>query len=51
MPDDLEEKLRELDRRLKKVEENQEATDGAIRAFVVVFGIRRLPDKPGDGTE
>lgn len=49
MPDDLEETLAELDRRLKKLEAKQDAIEGAINAFIVVFGIRRLPDDPGDG--
>lgn len=48
---DLEEKLQELERRLKKVEENRESLEGAIRAFIVVFGIRRIPDGTGDGQE
>lgn len=48
MPDDLAEMLNEIITRLEKVEENQRALEGAIQAFIVVFGIRRLPDKPGE---
>lgn len=42
-----EEKLAELEQRLKKVEENQQAIDGAVRAFITVFAIRRLPEDSG----
>jgi hypothetical protein len=41
--------LNELIRRIAKVEENQAAIEGAIQAFIVVYGIRRLPDKPRTG--
>lgn len=39
--------LDELITRIEKLEENQAALEGAINAFIVVWGIRRLPDKPG----
>lgn len=47
MPDDLAEILNEIITRIEKVEENQKALEGAIQAFIVVFGIRRLSDEPG----
>jgi hypothetical protein len=47
----LAEQLTELRERLKKVEENQQAIEGAIRAFIVVYGVRRIPDGTGDGTD
>lgn len=43
----IEEQFAELRERLKKVEENQQAIDGAIRAFITVFAVRRLPEDPG----
>ena len=45
--------LNELVARIARVEENQAALEGAINAFIVVYGIRRLPDQPGetDGRE
>lgn len=49
MPDDLSDVLDEIITRLNRLEENQAALEGAIRAFIVVFGIRRVPDDPGDG--
>lgn len=42
--------LDEIITRLEQVEERVAAIEGAINAFVVVFGIRRLPDDPGDDT-
>lgn len=39
--------LNELVARIQKVEENQAALEGAIQAFITVFAVRRLPDKPG----
>ena len=36
--------LNELVTRIAKLEENQAAIEGAINAFITVFGIRRLPD-------
>ena len=44
----IRELLNELIRRIEKVEENQAALEGAINAFIVVYGIRRLPNQPGD---
>lgn len=43
--------LNELVTRLQKVEENQAALEGAIQAFITVFAVRRLPDKPGGRDE
>jgi hypothetical protein len=45
----IRELLNELVRRVEKLEENQAAIEGAINAFIVVFGIRRLPDEPRTG--
>lgn len=41
--------IRELQAKVAALEEQQAAVDGAIRAFIVVFGVRRLPDEPGEG--
>jgi hypothetical protein len=41
--------LNELITRLQKVEENQAALEGAIQAFITVFAVRRLPDRPRSG--
>lgn len=41
--------LDELITRIERLEKNQAALEGAIRAFIVVFGVRRLPDTTGDG--
>jgi hypothetical protein len=38
--------LNELVARVAKVEENQAALEGAIQAFITVFAVRRLPDRP-----
>lgn len=43
--------LDELISRIEKVEENQAALEGAINAFVTVFAVRRLSDKPGEPHE
>lgn len=51
MGDDVAEMLNEIITRLEKIEENQATLEGAIRAFFVVYGIRRLPDPPGDDTD
>lgn len=38
--------LNELIARIKKVEENQAALEGAINAFITVYAVRRLPEQP-----
>lgn len=47
----IRELLNELITRLEKVEQNQAALEGAIQAFITVFAVRRLPDKPGGRDE
>jgi hypothetical protein len=47
MPDGTEQMLNELIARVEKLEENQAAIDGAFRALITVFAVRRLPDPPG----
>lgn len=40
--------LDELISRIEQLEENQAAIEGAVNAFITVFAVRRLPDKPDD---
>ncbi len=42
--------LNELVTRIEKVEQEQAAFMGALQAFIVVLGVRRLPE-PGDTGE
>lgn len=38
--------LDELVTRVEQLEERQAALEGAVNAFITVFAVRRLPDKP-----
>jgi len=43
--------LNELVTRIEKVEKEQAAFMGALQAFIVVLGVRRLPDPPRNGPD
>jgi hypothetical protein len=51
--DELLTRIEELERKVALAEEIQAALVGAVNAFIVVYGVRRLPTPPaesGDGT-